>query len=194
MVAAINKMDLREHQQDVFLKLRDDLMALASQLEIPNVMCIPISALAGDNVVNRGTHMPWYEGPTLLQYLETVPVRPGVGHESLRFPVQYVIRPNAEFRGFAGQLASGTLRPGDEVMALPSRQKTRVRSIVTFDGEQPEAFPPMSVTLTLKDEIDISRGEMLVSPSEPCRSVSATFRGHGRVVSMKSRWRSNEIT
>src|ERR1700722_7334572 len=111
VVAAINKMDLREHQQDVFLKLRDDLMALASQLEIPNVMCIPISALGGDNVVNRGTHMPWYEGPTLLQYLETVPVRPGVGHESLRFPVQYVIRPNAEFRGFAGQLASGTLRP-----------------------------------------------------------------------------------
>jgi len=167
VVAAINKMDLREHQEDVFLKLRDDLMALASQLEIPNVMCIPISALAGDNVVNRGTNMPWYEGPTLLQYLETVPARPGVGQESLRFPVQYVIRPNAEFRGFAGQLASGTLRPGDEVMALPSRQKTRVRSIVTFDGEQPEAFPPMSVTLTLQDEIDISRGEMLVSPSEP---------------------------
>jgi hypothetical protein len=85
----------------------------------------------------------------------------------MRFPVQYVIRPNAEFRGFAGQLASGTLRPGDEVMALPSRQKTRVRSIVTFDGEQQEAYPPMSVTLTLKDEIDISRGEMLVAPSEP---------------------------
>ena len=167
VVAAINKMDLMDHQEDVFLKLRDELMALASQLEIPNVVSIPISALAGDNVVNRGAHMPWYSGPTLLQHLETVPVRLAAAHESVRFPVQYVIRPNAEFRGFAGQVAGGTLRPGDEVMALPSRQKTRVRSIVTYDGEQPEAYPPMSVTLTLKDEIDISRGEMLVSPSEP---------------------------
>jgi sulfate adenylyltransferase large subunit len=167
VVAAINKMDLRDHQEDVFLKLRDELLALASQLEIPNVMSIPVSALAGDNVVNRTAHMPWYQGPTLLQYLETVPVRPAAAHESVRFPVQYVIRPNAEFRGFAGQLVGGTVRPGDEVLALPSRRKSRVRSIVTFDGEEPEAFPPMSVTLTLEDEIDLSRGDMLVSPGEP---------------------------
>ena len=174
VVAAINKMDLRDHQEDVFLKLRDELLALASQLEIPNVMSIPVSALAGDNVVNRTAHMPWYQGPTLLQYLETVPVRPAAAHESVRFPVQYVIRPNAEFRGFAGQLVGGTIRPGDEVLALPSRRKSRVRSIVTFDGEEPEAFPPMSVTLTLDDEIDLSRGDMLVSPAEP-PSVSRHF-------------------
>jgi len=167
VVAAINKMDLLEYDRDVFLKLRDDLQALASQLEIPNVMSIPISALGGDNVVNRSTHMSWYEGPTLLQYLESVPVRPGVAHESLRFPVQYVIRPDADFRGFAGQVASGTLHPGDEVMALPSRRKARVRSIVTYDGEQAEAFPPMSVTVTLQSEIDLSRGEMLVAPADP---------------------------
>ena len=174
VVAAINKMDLLDYDQDVFLKLRDDLQALASQLEIPSVVSIPISALGGDNVVNRGTKCPWYEGPTLLQYLESVPVRPGVAHESLRFPVQYVIRPDADFRGFAGQVASGTLHPGDEVMALPSRQKARVRSIVTYDGEQAEAFAPMSVTVTLQSEIDLSRGEMLVAPAAP-PSVSRHF-------------------
>jgi sulfate adenylyltransferase large subunit len=167
VLAAINKMDLLAYDRDVFLRLRDDLMALAGQLEIPNVVSIPISALVGDNIVNRGANMPWYQGPTLLQYLESVPIRPGVAHESLRFPVQYVIRPNAEFRGFAGQLASGALHPGDEVMALPSRQKARVRSIVTYDGEQAEAFPPMSVTVTLQSEIDLSRGEMLVAPGQP---------------------------
>jgi sulfate adenylyltransferase subunit 1 len=166
VVAAINKMDLRDYQEEVFLKLRDEFVALAGQLEIPNVVSIPVSALAGDNVVHRTKHMPWYPGPALLQYLETVPARPATGHESLRFPVQYVIRPDAEFRGFAGQIASGTLRPGHEVLALPSRQKTRVRSIHTYDGEQPEAFPPMSVTLTFEDEIDVSRGDMLVSPAE----------------------------
>jgi len=174
VVAAINKMDLLDFDQDVFLKLRDDLQALASQLEIPNVVSIPISALGGENIVNRGTKSPWYEGPTLLQYLESVPVRPGVAHESLRFPVQYVIRPDADFRGFAGQVGSGTLHPGDEVMALPSRQKARVRSIVTYDGEQAEAFAPMSVTVTLQSEIDLSRGEMLVAPTAP-PSVSRHF-------------------
>ena len=108
--------------------------------------------------------MPWYEGPSLLEHLETVPLRQTAAGEPLRLPVQYVIRPDASFRGFAGQIASGAIRPGDEVMALPSKKKSRVRSIVTRDGDESEAFAPMSVTVTLEDEIDLSRGDMLVSP------------------------------
>ena len=166
-VAAINKMDLEEYREDVFLRLQDDFLALARQLGIPNVVCIPISALVGDNVVNRADRMPWYKGPALLEYLETVPARAAESQEAVRFPVQYVVRPNADFRGFAGEVSSGTIRAGGEVLALPSGQKTRVRSIVTFDGEEQEVFFPMSVTLTLEDEIDLSRGDMLVSPNQP---------------------------
>jgi sulfate adenylyltransferase large subunit len=166
-VAAINKMDLVEYDEYTFQKLQYEFRDLARQLGIPSVVSIPISALVGDNVVNRSDRMPWYQGLTLLQHLESVPARPAVAHEAMRFPVQYVMRPNAEFRGFAGQVASGTIRPGDAVLALPSRQKTRVRSIVTHDGEEQEVFPPMSVTLTLENEIDLSRGDMLVSPEEP---------------------------
>ena len=173
-VAAINKMDLLDYQEDVFLNLQDEFLALAAQLGIPSVVCIPISALAGDNVVNRTDQMPWYEGPTLLEHLETVPARLGVSDDAVRFPVQYVLRPDANFRGFAGQVAGGTIRPGSAVLALPSRQQSRVRSIVTYDGEAPEAFAPMSVTLTLEDEIDLSRGDMLVSPEEPPR-ISRNF-------------------
>jgi hypothetical protein len=118
--------------------------------------------------------MPWYEGPALLEHLETVPVRPRGNDDAVRFPVQYVLRPDATFRGFSGQVAGGIIRPGSSVLALPSRQETRVRSIVTYDGEQAEAFAPMSVTLTLDDEIDLSRGDVLVSPDEP-PSVSRRF-------------------
>jgi sulfate adenylyltransferase subunit 1 len=173
-VAAINKMDLLDYREDVFLKLQDEFLELARQLGIPNIVCIPISALAGDNVVNRTESMPWYEGPALLDYLESVPARPSVTDDALRFPVQYVLRPDASFRGFAGQVAGGTVRPGSPVLALPSRQQSRVRSIVTYDGDQPEAFAPMSVTLTLEDEIDLSRADMLVSPEEPPR-ISRNF-------------------
>ena len=173
-VAAINKMDLLDYREEAFLKLQDEFLELARQLGIPSVACIPISALAGDNVVNRTESMPWYEGPALLEYLETVPARPSVTDDALRFPVQYVLRPDANFRGFAGQVAGGTVRPGSPVLALPSRQQSRVRSIVTYDGEEPEAFAPMSVTLTLEDEIDLSRGDMLVSPEEPPR-ISRNF-------------------
>ena len=166
-VAAINKMDLVEYDEYVFQKLQYEFRDLARQLGIASVVSIPISALDGDNVVNRLEHMPWYKGPTLLQHLETVPARPQVTQEPMRFPVQYVIRPNADFRGYAGQVASGRIHPGDTVLALPSGRKTRVRSIVTQDGEQDEVFSPMSVTLTLEQEIDLSRGDMLVSPEEP---------------------------
>jgi hypothetical protein len=143
-------------------------------LAVPHVIAIPISALMGDNVVARSAHTPWYHGPTFLEHLESVPLRVETMSDSVRFPVQYVIRPDASFRGFAGQVASGVIRPGDPVVSLPSERKSRVRSIATFDGDAPEAFLPMSVTVTLEDEIDLSRGDMLVSPAHPPR-VSRHF-------------------
>ncbi|HET6929345.1 MAG TPA: sulfate adenylyltransferase subunit CysN [Candidatus Acidoferrum sp.] len=179
VLAAVNKMDLVDFSEDVFLRLEQDILQLMSQLGIAHTQSIPISALAGDNVVDRSSRTDWYQGPTLLEHLETVPVTAGDGVESLRFPVQMVIRPDANFRGFAGRLASGVIRPGDDVVALPSGRKTRVRSIVTYDGDLPEAFAPMSVTLQLEDEIDLSRGDMLVSP-EQGPQVSKRF--HARVV------------
>jgi sulfate adenylyltransferase subunit 1 len=174
VLVAINKMDLVEYREDVFLRLQKDFDVLAKQLAVPHVVAIPISALAGDNVVARSAHMPWYHGPTFLEHLESVPLRVETMSDAVRFPLQYVIRPDASFRGFAGQVASGVIRPGDPVVSLPSEQKSRVRSIATFDGDAPEAFPPMSVTLTLEDEIDLSRGDMLVSPGHPPR-VSRHF-------------------
>ena len=164
VVAAINKMDLLEYREEVFARLRTEFAALAGQLELSSVVSIPISALGGDNVVTGAARMPWYTGPSLLEHLETVPVKQAATGEALRMPVQYVIRPDASFRGFAGQIAGGTIRRGDEVMALPSKKKSRIRAIVTRDGEELEASAPMSVTVTLEDEIDLSRGDMLVSP------------------------------
>jgi sulfate adenylyltransferase subunit 1 len=174
VLVAINKMDLVEYREDVFLRLQKDFDALAKQLAVPHVVTIPISALVGDNVVERSACMPWYDGPTFLDHLENVPLRVETMSDEVRFPVQYVIRPDASFRGFAGQVASGVIRPGDPVVSLPSGQKSRVRSIATFDGDAPEAFPPMSVTLTLEDEIDLSRGDMLVAPGNTPR-VSRHF-------------------
>jgi sulfate adenylyltransferase subunit 1 len=175
VLAAVNKMDLVDFSEDVFLQLEQDILQLTSQLGIAHTQCIPISALAGDNVVDRSSRTDWYQGPTLLGYLETVPVTTGDALESLRFPVQMVIRPDANFRGFAGRLASGVIRPGDKVLALPSGRKTLVRSIASYDGDLPEAFAPMSVTLQLEDEIDLSRGDMLVSPEHSPR-VSKRFQ------------------
>jgi sulfate adenylyltransferase large subunit len=175
VLAAVNKMDLVGYREDVFLDLERDFLLLAEQLGIPQVQCVPISALEGDNIVERSERTFWYEGPTLLEHLETVPLAASDTLESLRFPVQMVIRPDAQFRGFAGRVASGAIRPGDDVVALPSGQRTRVRSIVSYDGDLPEAFSPMSVTLQLEDEIDLSRGDMLVSP-EYGPHVSRRFR------------------
>jgi hypothetical protein len=126
---------------------------------------IPMSALDGDNVVTRSERTPWYEGPSLLEHLETVPIASIHNYGRFRLPVQYVIRPNLDFRGYAGQVASGTLRPGDAIMVLPSGRTSRVREIVTYDGNLEVAFPPQSVTVTLEDELDISRGDMLVDPA-----------------------------
>jgi sulfate adenylyltransferase large subunit len=175
VLAAVNKMDLVNYQEDVFLQLEQDFLKLAAQLGIARTQCVPISALEGDNVVDRSPRTYWYQGPTLLEHLETIPLCAGDSLESLRFPVQMVIRPDANFRGFAGRVASGVLRPGDDVLALPSGRKTRVRSIVSYDGDLPEAFAPMSVTVQLEDEIDLSRGDMLVSTDNGPR-VSKRFR------------------
>jgi sulfate adenylyltransferase large subunit len=167
VLVAINKMDLVGYREEVFVRLQRDFLALADQLKIATVECVPVSALAGDNVVDRSRHMPWYSGPTLLEHLETVPVEPASSIRAIRFPVQYVIRPDAAFRGFAGQVSGGIVHSGDAIMALPSRQTTRVQSIVTFDGQLDAASLSQSVTLQLEDEIDISRGDMLVSPDAP---------------------------
>lgn len=175
VLAAVNKMDLAGYREDIFLKLQEDFVALATHLGITNVQCIPISALEGDNVVERSARMLWHDGPTLLEHLETVPLPENDSLQGLRFPVQRVIRPDANFRGFAGRIASGEVRPGDFVVALPSGRKTRVHSIVTYDGELSRAFSPMSVTLRLEEEIDLSRGDMLVSAQDlPC--ISRNFR------------------
>jgi sulfate adenylyltransferase subunit 1 len=175
VLAAVNKMDLVNYQEAAFLEVERDFLLLARQLGITRAKCVPISALAGDNIVERGERTIWYQGPTLLEQLETVPLTARDALESLRFPVQIVIRPDAKFRGFAGRVASGMIRPGDSVLALPSRRKTRVRSIVSYDGNLPEAFAPMSVTVQLEDEIDLGRGDMLVSPENGPR-VSRRFR------------------
>lgn len=179
VLAAVNKMDLIGYREDLFSRLREDFSALAVQLGIPAVTCIPVSALEGDNLVARSENTPWYSGPTLLQHLENVPIRPTVEMSALRFPVQSVIRPDSSFRGFAGSIASGSLRPGDELIALPSGQRTRVESIVTFDGELDAAGVSQSVTLRLADEIDLSRGDLLASP-DALPDVSSRF--HAAVV------------
>jgi len=162
VIVAVNKMDLMEWRQDVFEDIRRDYLAFSDKLEIPDIRFIPLSALTGDNVVDSSRHMPWYDGPALLEVLETVEISQDRNFRDVRFPVQYVIRPNLDFRGFSGTLAGGIVQPGDEIMVLPSGQKSRVKEIVTYDGNLARAFPPQAVTLTLEDEIDVSRGDMIV--------------------------------
>jgi len=162
IVVTVNKMDLMDFREDVFNPIKRDFEEFARQLAIRDLQFIPISALEGDNVVRRSTRMPWYQGPALLEHLETVPIARDHNLTDMRFPVQYVIRPNLDFRGFAGEVASGVIRRGDEVAVLPSGRISRVKSIVTWEGELEEAFAPMSVTVCLEDEVDISRGDMLV--------------------------------
>ncbi len=161
---AVNKMDLVDFNQQVFDKIVADYNAFVEPLNIPDITYIPLSALDGDNVVEKSERMLWYSGQSLLQYLETVPIDQDRNYEDFRYPVQYVLRPNLDFRGFSGKMASGIVRKGDTVMALPSGKTSKVKSIVTYDGELDYAFPPQCITITLEDEIDISRGEMLVHP------------------------------
>jgi bifunctional enzyme CysN/CysC len=164
ILVAINKMDLVDYSEEVFNKIRADYTDFASRLDLPDLHFLPISALKGDNVVTNSSKMSWYVGPPLMHTLENVYIASDRNLEDVRFPVQYVLRPNLNFRGFAGTLASGILRKGDEIMALPSRKTSRIKSLVTYDGELEEAFAPQSVTVTLEDEIDISRGDMIVRP------------------------------
>jgi sulfate adenylyltransferase large subunit len=164
LVVAINKMDLVEFSEAAYNSIRADFAAFAAELNTGEITYIPISALEGDNVVTRSERTPWYTGPALLEHLETVPIARDYNLADLRFPVQYVIRPNLDFRGFAGQIASGVIRRGDAVTVLPSGRSSRVKSIVTWEGELAEAFAPMSVTVCLEDEVDISRGDMLALP------------------------------
>lgn len=164
VLLAVNKMDLVDYREDVYRQICDDYREFAQRLDPNDLHFIPISALLGDNVVDRSENMPWYEGSTLMNFLETVYIGSDRNYKDFRFPVQMVIRPNLDFRGFAGTIASGIVRVGDEVMSLPSRKKSKVKEIVTFDGNREEASTPMSVTLTLEDEIDSSRGDMIVKP------------------------------
>lgn len=164
IVVAINKMDLMGFDQIVFNQIKENYLKFAQQLNINSqaIYFVPISALKGDNVVNRSEHTPWYDGKPLMEILETVEVAGDRNLVDLRFPVQYVNRPNLNFRGFAGTLASGLVRKGDDILVLPSGKSSRVKSIVTFDGELQKATPGEAVTLTLEDEIDISRGDLIV--------------------------------
>ncbi len=162
IVVAVNKMDLVDYSQEVFDQIRGDYLSFAEKIEVPDIRFIPISALKGDNVVEKSRHMPWYPGLTLLEVLETVEVAKDRNLKDLRFPVQYVNRPHLDFRGFSGTLAAGIVRVGDEIVVLPSGQKSRVKQIVTYDGNLEEAFPPQAITLTLEDEIDVSRGDLIV--------------------------------
>ena len=169
VVLAVNKMDLVDFSEARFNEIVGEYRKFIEPLGIPDVTCIPLSALDGDNVVEKSARTPWYAGPALLDFLETVHIGNDHNLQDFRYPVQYVLRPNLNFRGFSAKVASGVVHKGDEVMALPSRKKSRVKSIVTYDGELDYAFPPQSVTLTLEDEIDVSRGEMLVHPDNlPC--------------------------
>lgn len=169
VVVCVNKMDLVDFSEEKFNKIREDYTNFASKLSIPDIRFIPISALMGDNVVEPSTNTPWYQGGTLMYTLETVNIASDLNMIDSRFPVQYVIRPQSDefhdFRGFAGRIEGGVFKPGDEVMHLPSGLTTKIKTVETMDEQLEEAFPPMSVTMTLEDNIDISRGDMIVKPN-----------------------------
>ena len=177
VIAAINKMDLVGFSEEVFELHRRSLLDLAHRLDVPELIAVPVSALDGDNVVHRSERMPWYDGSSLLELLETVPLAIERSHAGFRLPVQRVVRPHQDFRGFTGQITAGAIHPGDEVVALPSGRRTRVRSITTWDGDLERAHAPQSVVLTLEDEVDLSRGDMIASvASSPkkARNLEAT--------------------
>lgn len=162
IIVAVNKMDLVDYDEAVFIKIRQDYLDFVAKLDRIDLHFIPISALKGDNVVNASEHMPWYSEQPLMEILETVEIGHDKNLSNVRFPVQYVNRPNLDFRGYCGTVSAGIIKKGDNITVLPSGKRSIVESIVTFEGELDEAFPPMAVTLTLTDEIDVSRGDMIV--------------------------------
>jgi sulfate adenylyltransferase large subunit len=194
VVLAVNKMDLVDYDEDVFDRIVTDFCSFARRLDVTDVAFIPMSALHGDNVVDRSEAMDWYGGVPLLDHLETVQIAADRNLDELRFPVQYVIRDHdSDYRGYAGQVAGGIVRPGDEVLVLPSGHTTTVRAIDTLGGEIAEAFPPMSVTLRLADDIDISRGDLICRPgdrpalereltADVCWMADAPLRPRGRYI------------
>lgn len=180
LVLAINKMDLVDFDEKIYEKIHDEFTQFATKLSIPDLEVIPISALQGDNVVNRSENMPWYSGPTLMHHLEHVHVASDRDLIDARFPVQYVVRPKSDefhdYRGYAGQVAGGVLKPGDEVVVLPSGMTSTISKIDLFDREIPEAFPPMSVTVSLADDVDVSRGDMIArvkNAPQPSQDIDA---------------------
>jgi bifunctional enzyme CysN/CysC len=169
VVVAVNKMDLVDWSEEVYERIRDEFTAFAAKLDVPDLTVIPISALHGDNVVTRSANTPWYDGPSLLHHLEHVHVASDRNLVDARFPVQYVIRPQSDafhdYRGYAGTVASGVLRPGDEVQVLPSGLTTTIAAIDGPRGPVEEAFPPMAVTVRLADDLDVSRGDLICRPN-----------------------------
>tara|TARA_R110001583_G_scaffold173287_1_gene327179 strand:+ start:26317 stop:27759 length:1443 start_codon:yes stop_codon:yes gene_type:complete len=162
IVVAINKMDIKDYSEQVYNDIRKDYSEFARELEMEDVHYVPLSALVGDNVVNKSENMPWYQGETLMKLLENVEIAGDANVQDVRFPVQYVNRPNLDFRGYCGTLASGILKPGDEITVLPSGKESTVKALVTYDGDLDEAIPGQAITVTLEDEIDVSRGDMIV--------------------------------
>ncbi len=177
VIVAVNKMDLMNYSQDIYESIQRDYMEFSKQLDITDIRFVPISALDGDNVVNRSEHTPWYQGDTLMQTLETIEIGKDLNLDDFRFPVQYVNRPNLNFRGFAGTVVSGSIAVGDTVTTLPSGKQSRVKSIVDFEGEHQMAHTPLTTTLTLEDEIDISRGDMIVK-SDNLPLHSSQYKTH----------------
>lgn len=180
LVLAVNKMDLVDYDQKTYEQIADDFKSFATKLNIPDLEIIPISALKGDNVVNRSENMAWYDGQSLMHHLENVHVASDRDLVDTRFPVQYVVRPKSDefhdYRGYAGRVAGGVLKPGDDVLVLPSGMTSKIAGIDLFDKEVDEAFPPMSVTVRLEDDVDVSRGDMICRPQnapKPSQDIDA---------------------
>jgi sulfate adenylyltransferase subunit 1 len=175
VIVAVNKMDLKDYSETVYEDIKRDYLEFSKQLDIPNIQFIPLSALDGDNVVNVSEKTPWYKGETLMTMLENIEINDDINADDFRFPVQYVNRPNLNFRGFAGTVVSGQIKPGDNITVLPSGKQSKVKALVNFEGEQDIVHAPLTTTITLEDEIDISRGDMIVK-SDNLPLHSNTFR------------------
>lgn len=176
IIVAVNKMDLVDYSEATFNKIKQDYLDFTKSLNLHDILFIPMSALDGDNVVNPSPNMPWFTGKPLMEALNTIEIANDRNFSDARFPVQFVNRPNLDFRGFCGTVASGVFKKGDLITALPSAKSSKIKSIVTYDGELEQAFPPMAVTLTLEDEIDISRGDMIVGADQTQATVADKFK------------------
>jgi bifunctional enzyme CysN/CysC len=176
IIVAVNKMDLVDYSEATFNKIKQDYLSFTKSLALQDITFIPMSALDGDNVVNPSAHMPWYTGLPLMEALNSIEIANDRNFSDARFPVQYVNRPNLDFRGFCGTVASGIFKKGDKITALPSGKSSKIKAIVTYDGELEQAFSPMAVTLTLEDEIDISRGDTIIGTEQTPATVSDKFK------------------